>query len=215
MSTPLFANNWYGQQLPVDEVRKEVQAIYGLIDANEAGVPSLDGYYTSAEVDALLGLKSDVGHPHLAADITNLSSYTGLDGRYYTESEVDGLLGGKANTAHTHSVGDLTDFPPAYQSFNESWTGTTRTIAMSYTAGTAYLVTILLTTGGDSRSITGILTIGGSTAGQRTATTFANNGFGTNRFSSLGVDGTGLVINTTTSLTYRARVGVLAIPRPA
>jgi hypothetical protein len=42
------------------------------------------------------------GHTHGTADITNLSSYTGLDARYFTESEVTALLAAKSDTSHTH-----------------------------------------------------------------------------------------------------------------
>lgn len=60
--------------------------------------------------------KSNVGHTHTTADITNLSSYTGLDVRYYTETETDTLLAGKANTSHTHAISDVTGLQAALDS---------------------------------------------------------------------------------------------------
>jgi hypothetical protein len=54
-----------------------------------------------------LGL-ADSSHTHVTADITNLSSYTGLDGRYYTESEVNTFLGDKVDVAGDTMTGNLT-----------------------------------------------------------------------------------------------------------
>ena len=52
-------------------------------------------------IAALDAGKSDVGHTHLEANITDLDKYT--------QAEVDGFLAGKANTSHTHTEGDITD----------------------------------------------------------------------------------------------------------
>ena len=100
MSVPLFANGWYGK-LPEDEVRKEVQALYNLVDeaaaggfsgdwADLTGVPTLFPPTSHTHLKAEI---TDFAHTHVAADITDLASYTGLDVRYYTESEVNSLLG--------------------------------------------------------------------------------------------------------------------------
>jgi len=66
----------------------------------ESDITDLDKY-TQAEVNQLLGNKSDVGHTHLEADITDLDKYT--------QTEVDNLLAGKSNTGHTHLEADITD----------------------------------------------------------------------------------------------------------
>lgn len=58
----------------------------GIVDNSERLWWELPAYYAIAT------------HTHTTTDITNLSSYTGLDSRYYTESEVDTLLSGKQNT---------------------------------------------------------------------------------------------------------------------
>ena len=104
------------------------------------------------------------------------------------------------------------NFPVVYQGRDDNFSGTTYGMTYSLSTGVLYLFTLLLTTGSDSRSISAILTIGGNAAGQRTATVIAQNGFGTNRFSALSVTGTGVTVTTTTSLTYRARSGLFAIP---
>ena len=69
-------------------------------------------YYTEDEMDTKLGLKSDVGHKHVKADIQDFShTHTKSeitdfahthDDRYYTETEVDNLLSNKSDTTHTH-----------------------------------------------------------------------------------------------------------------
>ena len=49
----------------------------------------LDNYYTKTETDNLLDNKSDVGHTHVEADITDLDKYT--------QTQVDNFLDGKIN----------------------------------------------------------------------------------------------------------------------
>ena len=49
----------------------------------------LDNYFTKTETNSLLDGKSDVGHTHVEADITNLDKYT--------QAQVDGFLDGKIN----------------------------------------------------------------------------------------------------------------------
>lgn len=51
-------------------------------------------YYTETEINNILDTKSNTGHVHLEADITDLDKYTKL--------EVDNKLSSKANTIHTH-----------------------------------------------------------------------------------------------------------------
>lgn len=95
----------------------------------------LDGrYYTETETNNLLSTKSDSGHTHTIANVTNLQTtldgkaasshshtianvtdlQTILDGksstshahddRYYTESEMNVFLNGKASESHTHDT---------------------------------------------------------------------------------------------------------------
>lgn len=61
----------------------------------------------SGVISAVSG--APIAHTHSTADITNLSSYTGLDGRYYTETEVNSLLAGYSATGHTHTMANITD----------------------------------------------------------------------------------------------------------
>lgn len=53
------------------------------------------------EVQTELAKKSDVGHTHTKANITDFSHTH--DDRYYTESEMNEKLNGKANSSHTHT----------------------------------------------------------------------------------------------------------------
>ena len=79
----------------------------------------LSGYYTSAQVDALLSGLPVAGHTHddryyteaeIDGRIQTLNTSIGgkadsghlHDDRYYTEAEIDALLGGKANAGHSH-----------------------------------------------------------------------------------------------------------------
>ena len=57
--------------------------------------------YTQAQVDTLLTGKANTVHTHVEADITDLDKYT--------QAQVDALLSGKANTIHTHVEADITD----------------------------------------------------------------------------------------------------------
>jgi hypothetical protein len=66
----------------------------------ETDITDLDKY-TQAEVNQLLGDKSDVGHTHLESDITDLDKYT--------QQEVDDLLDDKSDVGHTHVEADITD----------------------------------------------------------------------------------------------------------
>jgi hypothetical protein len=56
-------------------------------------------YYVQATVDGLLLLKSNVGHTHLEADITDLDKYT--------QAQVDVLVGTKSDVGHTHPASDV------------------------------------------------------------------------------------------------------------
>ena len=85
----------------------------------------LSGYYTAAEVDALLNGLSVAGHTHddryyTEAEIDEKvqgintaiarKADTGHDhdDRYYTETEIDNRLGEKSNTGHSHATSDVT-----------------------------------------------------------------------------------------------------------
>ena len=85
----------------------------------------LSGYYTSAQVDALLSGLSVSGHTHddryyteteidgkIQTINTALSGKAASDhthdDRYYTETEIDNKLGGKSNTGHSHVSSDVT-----------------------------------------------------------------------------------------------------------
>ena len=57
-----------------------------------AGHNHNSSYYTKTEMDGKLGTKSNTGHTHTIADVTNLQS----------------TLNGKANSSHTHGSGDIT-----------------------------------------------------------------------------------------------------------
>ena len=90
----------------------------------------LSGYYTSAQVDALLNGLPVAGHTHddryyTEAEIdgkiqtinTAISGKAASDhthdDRYYTETEIDNKLGGKSNTGHSHVQSDITDLDTA------------------------------------------------------------------------------------------------------
>ena len=90
----------------------------------------LSGYYTAAEVDALLSGLPVAGHTHddryyTEAEIdgkiqtinTALSGKSASDhthdDRYYTETEIDNKLGGKSNTGHSHVQSDITGLDSA------------------------------------------------------------------------------------------------------
>ena len=90
----------------------------------------LSGYYTSAQVDALLNGLPVAGHTHddryyteteIDGKIQTLntaisgkaaSGHT-HDDRYYTETEIDTALSGKSNTGHSHAVTDVTGLESA------------------------------------------------------------------------------------------------------
>lgn len=62
--------------------------------------PLAGGEKVTLVVNSSLGTYGDVpDHSHTTADITNLSSYTGLDTRYFTEAEVTAALALKAALA--------------------------------------------------------------------------------------------------------------------
>lgn len=65
-------------------------------------------------------------HNHTTSQITDLSSYTGLDSRYYTETETNSLLWWKANTTHSHAISDTTWLQTALD-WKASLTGATFT----------------------------------------------------------------------------------------
>lgn len=90
----------------------------------------LSGYYTSAQVDALLSGLSVSGHTHDNRYYTETeidgkvqeinSAISGKaaashthDDRYYTETEMDTALSGKSNTGHSHAVTDVTGLESA------------------------------------------------------------------------------------------------------
>ena len=93
----------------------------------------LSGYYTSAQVDALLNGLPVAGHTHddryyteteIDGKIQTLntaisgkaaSGHT-HDDRYYTETEIDTALSGKSNTGHSHAVTDVTGLESALSS---------------------------------------------------------------------------------------------------
>ena len=95
--------------------------IYVNNDWELLGTQSVDlsGYYTSAQVDALLSGLSLSGHTHddryyteteIDAKVQEINSALSgkaaashtHDDRYYTETEIDTKLGGKSNTGHSH-----------------------------------------------------------------------------------------------------------------
>lgn len=53
---------------------------------------------SQTDLNTALSGKAASSHTHGTADLTNLSSYTGLDARYYTETETDTLLAAKQAT---------------------------------------------------------------------------------------------------------------------
>ena len=90
----------------------------------------LSGYYTAAEVDALLSNLSVSGHTHddryyteteidgkIQTINTALSGKAASDhthdDRYYTETEIDNKLSVKSNTGHSHVVADVTGLDSA------------------------------------------------------------------------------------------------------
>ena len=93
----------------------------------------LSGYYTSAQVDALLNGLPVAGHTHddryyteaeIDGKIQNInaaisgkaaSGHT-HDDRYYTETEIDTALSGKSNTGHSHAMTDVTGLDSALAS---------------------------------------------------------------------------------------------------
>lgn len=98
---------------------------WATVATGSANWGSINGTLTDQSdlVSALAG-KANSSHTHVTTDITNLSSYTGLDVRYYTETEVNSLLSShthiiasvtglqaaldaKANLVHTHALSDL------------------------------------------------------------------------------------------------------------
>ena len=93
----------------------------------------LSGYYTAAEVDALLSNLSVSGHTHddryyteteidgkIQTINTALSGKAASDhthdDRYYTETEIDNKLSVKSNTGHSHVVADVTGLDSALAS---------------------------------------------------------------------------------------------------
>lgn len=61
---------------------------------------------SQTDLQTALDSKSAAGHTHTTSEISNLSTYTGLDGRYYTKASSDGrysLIG------HSHTASDITD----------------------------------------------------------------------------------------------------------
>ena len=90
----------------------------------------LSGYYTAAEVDALLSNLSVSGHTHddryyteteidgkIQTINTALSGKAASDhthdDRYYTETEIDNKLSEKSNTGHSHVQSDITGLDSA------------------------------------------------------------------------------------------------------
>ena len=90
----------------------------------------LSGYYTSAQVDALLSGLPVAGHTHddryyteaeIDGRIQTLNTSIGgkadsghlHDDRYYTEAEIDTALSGKSNTGHSHAMTDVTGLDSA------------------------------------------------------------------------------------------------------
>ena len=90
----------------------------------------LSGYYTAAEVDALLSGLSVSGHTHddryyteteIDGKVQEINSAIAgkaagnhtHDDRYYTETEIDNKLGGKSNTGHSHVSSDVTGLDSA------------------------------------------------------------------------------------------------------
>ena len=90
----------------------------------------LSGYYTSAQVDALLSGLPVAGHTHddryyteteIDGKIQTINmalsgkaaSDHNHDDRYYTETEIDNKLGEKSNTGHSHVVADVTGLDSA------------------------------------------------------------------------------------------------------
>ena len=72
---------------------------------------------------------ADTSHTHVTADITNLSSYTGLDTRYYTETEMNASLALKANLASPNFSGTPTISGVTIPTISSSNTLTNKTIA--------------------------------------------------------------------------------------
>jgi hypothetical protein len=82
-------------------------------DSHNHIIANVDGLQAALDGKQAAGSYAAASHTHSTANITDLASYTGLDGRYYTEAEVDSLLGGKANTSHSHAIGDVSGLQAA------------------------------------------------------------------------------------------------------
>lgn len=91
---------------------------------------NLSGYYTAAEVDALLSGLSVSGHTHddryyteteIDGKVQEINSAIAgkaasnhtHDDRYYTETEIDNKLSEKSNTGHSHVQSDITGLDSA------------------------------------------------------------------------------------------------------
>jgi hypothetical protein len=76
---------------------------------------TVNKYFTDTRAIAALSTslagKSNTGHTHTVANITDLNTYTGFDSRYFTEAEVTTLVGTKADSVHTHTFASLTSKP--------------------------------------------------------------------------------------------------------
>lgn len=72
-------------------------------------------YYTQGQVDTALSSKSDTGHSHVEADVTDLDKYT--------QAEVDSSLAGKSDIGHQHTESDITDLGN-YAAANHNHDGT-------------------------------------------------------------------------------------------
>ena len=65
-----------------------------------------DRYYTETETDTLLDSKSDTGHTHTEADITDLQNYA-LESEVYSKAEVDALIHDLNNNIKINSTEDI------------------------------------------------------------------------------------------------------------
>lgn len=79
-----------------------------------------DTFYDKSQMDTSLSEKSNVGHTHTVADITDgVYTKAEIDTKVQTLNDTDtGLqtnINGKANTVHTHTVSDITDISGKFE----------------------------------------------------------------------------------------------------
>jgi len=102
------------------------------------------------------------------------------------------------------------NFASLVTTFDVTAAGTAIAVAFTFATAGGYLVTMRITEGANSRSVTGVAVIGGSDDAQRTWVPLGDNGYGTNRYTSTDVTTSGLTVTVTTTASHRVRGSVLA-----